>query len=287
MIEPRVLERDGRFDTFVDGWGLVTRRWVDRDGVPQVLRPAINETEELDGYFQDPDLQERYEGLDQSVQGLHSRGHPAIVTISDHWGGLYHMFGVKRLLKMVHMEAGLIREAVRRLARHYDQVVANVLDHDIDGLWVFGDLASNGGPFIPPRMYESLFFRPHRSMFRHVTSKGLPVIFHSDGDITRLIPYLIDEGVSAIQPLDAFAGMDVLELKERYGDVLAFMGNIPNKTLLPRGTPGQVAEEVKRKLVAGAGGGYILGSAHSVASDVPPDNFDAMVAAAKKYGRHG
>jgi uroporphyrinogen decarboxylase len=67
---------------------------------------------------------------------------------------------------------------------------------------------------------------------------------------------------------------------------LAFMGNIPNKTVLPRGTPAEIAAEVRRKLVAGEGGGYVLGSSHSVAADVPPENFEAMVAAARKYGRY-
>jgi uroporphyrinogen decarboxylase len=112
------------------------------------------------------------------------------------------------------------------------------------------------------------------------------VVFHSDGDIRMILPSLISEGVNAIQPLDALAGMDVLELKEQFGDRLAFMGNVPNKSVLPRGTPGDIAACVREKLMAGMGGGYILDSSHSIAGDVPPSNFEAMLEAGRKYGRY-
>ena len=286
IIEHRVLERHGDFEIFMDGWGMVVRRWARREGVPEVLRPAIREREELDTYFEDPDNEERYRGLTESIDRIHKRGLAAFFTMSEHWGGLYHIFGLKNLLRLVHARPGLVRETVRRLSRHYDAVIANVLEEDIDGLWAFGDLAANGGPFISPRNYASLFSRAHRSLFRQVISRDLPVIFHSDGDLRLLIPHMLKEGITAIQPLDAFAGMDVLELKEKYGDRLAFMGNIPNKTVLPHGTPDQVVEEVKRKLAAGQGGGYILGSSHSIAGDVPPENFEAMLAAGRKFGRY-
>lgn len=284
VIQQRVLERKGDLESCVDGWGLVVRHWVGREGVPQVLRPAILNEEELDDYFQDPDEPSRYAGLHESVAAIHGKGLAALFTMSEHWGGLYHMFGLKRLLVLLHREPRLIRETIKRLSRHYERVAARVLDEEIDGLWVFGDLAANQGPFISPATYEDLFSRAHRSLFRPFRSRGLPVAFHSDGDVRLLLPAMIREGVSAIQPLDASAGMDVLELKDRYGDVLAYMGNIPNKTVLLRGTPSQVASEVRRKLAAGQGGGYVLGSSHSISGDVPVENFEAMLVAGRRYG---
>ncbi len=282
----RVIRREGETEIFVDRWGLVVRRWVGREGVPQFIRsPVVNE-EDLEDYFQDPDSESRYAGLDGSVARIHDGDLAAFFTMSDHWGGLYHIFGLKPLLRLIHARPGLIRKTIGYLRKHYDRIIRNVLDHDVDGVWVFGDLAGNAGPFISPDRYRSLFLEPHRSLFRPVRRRDIPVVFHSDGDIRLLIPQMIEEGVTALQPLDALAGMDAIELKEEYGDRLAFMGNIPNKTVLPRGTPAEVASEVKRKLVAGEGGGYILGSSHSVAADVPPENFEAMVAAARRYGRY-
>jgi uroporphyrinogen decarboxylase len=286
LEEPRVLERGEETEIYVDGWGLMVRRWIGRDGVPQVIRPAIGDKEELDGYFKDPEDEARFVGLERAIEGIHEKGLSVFFTISDHWGGLYHIFGLKNLLKLVHVEGDLVRETIYRLSAHYSKVLTRVLEEDVDAIWFFGDLATNRGPFISPSMYEDLFFHPHRQLFRLAGARGVPVVFHSDGDIRLLVPSFLREGVNAIQPLDALAGMDVVKLKEQYGDRLAFMGNVPNKTVLPRGTPGDVAETVKEKLLAGMGGGYILGSSHSIAGDVPPDNFDAMLEAARRYGRY-
>ncbi|MBU7005004.1 MAG: hypothetical protein HXS50_05515 [Theionarchaea archaeon] len=282
----RVLERGNETEIYVDGWGLRVRRWIHRDGVPQVIRPAIEDAGDLDEFFHDPEDESRFSGLAENISRIHDRELAAFFTISDHWGGLYHTFGLKNLLRLVHADPGLIRKTIAKLSNHFEKILPRVLEEDVDAVWFFGDLAANRGPFVSPAMYEKFFFEPHRRLFRVVRRHGIPVVFHSDGDIRMILPYFIREGVNAIQPLDALAGMDVLELKERYGDRLAFMGNVPNKGVLPRGTPGDVAARVREKLLAGLGGGYILGSSHSIAGDVPPENFEAMLEAGRKYGRY-
>ena len=56
--------------------------------------------------------------------------------------------------------------------------------------------------------------------------RGLPIVYHSDGDIRKVIPLLIDAGVRCIQPLESKANMDLLELKREYGDRLVLMGGV-------------------------------------------------------------
>ena len=56
-------------------------------------------------------------------------------------------------------------------------------------------------------------------------------------------------------------------------------------TLL-RGTPDQVREEALRNLEAFApAGGYMLCDGYNLAPGTPAENLEAMVAAAKEYGR--
>ena len=45
------------------------------------------------------------------------------------------------------------------------------------------------------------------------------MILHSDGDIRKLIPLLIEAGFDCLQPLEVKASMDVIELKKQYGDI--------------------------------------------------------------------
>ena len=103
-------------------------------------------------------------------------------------------------------------------------------------------------------------------MFSIFRRRNLLVIYHTDGDIRMLIPDLIESGVTALQPLETKAGMDIRELKEKYGDDLAFIGNIDVRKL--SGTLKDVEEEFMSKVpIAAEGGGYILHSKYITMSD--------------------
>ena len=55
--------------------------------------------------------------------------------------------------------------------------------------------------------------------------------------------------------------------------------------MLPRGTPAEVREEVKRRIDdLASGGGYILAAVHNIQADVPPQNVAAMYDAALELG---
>lgn len=105
---------------------------------------------------------------------------------------------------------------------------------------------------------------------------GAKVVYHSDGDCRSIIPMLIEAGVDALQPLEARAGLDVQELKEKYGDKLAFIGNVDIK-ILTKGLKEKICSELKRKLDIAKEGGYIIGSSHSIGIDVPLEHYLFMV----------
>jgi uroporphyrinogen decarboxylase len=55
---------------------------------------------------------------------------------------------------------------------------------------------------------------------------------------------------------------------------------------LPRGTPAEVSEEVKRRVDDLHGkGGYILCAVHNIQPEVPPENVVAMYQTALEYGK--
>jgi len=87
--------------------------------------------------------------------------------------------------------------------------------------------------------------------------EGMPVILHSCGNVKELIPDLIRGDLDCLQPLEFKAGMDLIELKENFGDRLAFIGGIDVRKMAGP-DPGTIEEEIRRKFeVAKKGGGYI------------------------------
>jgi uroporphyrinogen decarboxylase len=105
--------------------------------------------------------------------------------------------------------------------------------------------------------------------------------------VRALIPDLIEIGIDILNPAQyTAAGMASAELKREYGSELSFWGGgIDTQTVLPRGTPAQVKDEVRRQLdVLMPGGGYVFNTVHNILAEVPPENIVAMYEAVWEHG---
>jgi uroporphyrinogen decarboxylase len=144
--------------------------------------------------------------------------------------------------------------------------------------WVFADIAfKNHLMFSKHYLKTHGYFRRLAEIMDVYRSQGLLVIFHSDGDITSIVPELIEAGASAIAPVDTPAGMDIVRLKAELGDRVAFVGGL-NLGLLSGGTPEQVRQEAQRLIqIVGKGGGLVLGSSsEELYETIPEENILAM-----------
>jgi uroporphyrinogen decarboxylase len=80
--------------------------------------------------------------------------------------------------------------------------------------------------------------------------------------------------------------MDSARLKKELGSRFTFWGGgVDTQYVLPRGTPAEVKDEVRRRIDDLApGGGFVFSTVHNVQSDVPPANYMAMWEALQEYG---
>ncbi|MBE2236947.1 MAG: hypothetical protein IAE81_04100 [Caldilineaceae bacterium] len=172
------------------------------------------------------------------------------------------------------------------------ELACSVLDHlersgvRFDGAWIYGDIAFNHAPFFSPKMYRALIKPAHVRQIAWFKARGLPVIYHTDGDFRLILPDLLDAGVDCFQPLEAKAHMDVRELKPQYGDRASWMGNI-DVTVLLTNDRARIEAEVAAKLpVAKAGGGYIYHSDHSIAPGVHWETYQFLMGLVERYGSY-
>lgn len=143
---------------------------------------------------------------------------------------------------------------------------------------VMGDDAGyRGGPLISPAMWRRFVLPCHQ---RIVAALPVPVIWHSDGDITALLPLAIEAGFAGIHGLEPGAGVDLAAVKARYGAQLALLGNV-DVTVLCGDDPATVRREVARSLAQGAaGGGFLLSTCNSIFPGMNPRLVCAYFAAA-------
>jgi len=98
---------------------------------------------------------------------------------------------------------------------------------------------------------------------------------------------MVDTGIDGLHPIDPIAGMNLGEMKKKYGDCLCLMGNVECGNLLSFGTKEEVRQTVKDCIKkAGKGGGYICMSSNTIHGAVNPENYFEMVKAIREYGRY-
>ena len=105
------------------------------------------------------------------------------------------------------------------------------------------------------------------------------------GNVKRIFEDYIDLGIDAYNPLEAKAGMDVVELRRQYGHRIGFCGNMDVVTWA-RGDQEELKRTVLTKLNAAKGGGFIFQSDHSVPSNVSGESYDYVVKLVREYGRY-
>ena len=158
----------------------------------------------------------------------------------------------------------------------------------VDVIMIGDDLAGQDGPLFNPKIYRRLVKPRHQRLVEYIRSRTkAKVWYHTCGSCAAYIPDLLENGIHILNPVQTSARhMDPFELKRRFGRDLVFWGGgCDSQSVLPRGTPSEVAENVRRNLEAlSPGGGYVFNSIHNIQGEVPPENIVAMFDTAYEYG---
>lgn len=152
------------------------------------------------------------------------------------------------------------------------------------------DFGTQNGPFISPATYKELFKPYHTAVnnWVHENTKWKTFV-HSCGSIWELMDDMIEAGFDIFNPVQCSAAcMDPFELKKQYGSQITFWGGgVDTQKTLPFGTPGEVRDEVKRRLeIFMPGGGFVFNQVHNVQANVPIENLLAMYETVREYGQY-
>ena len=158
-------------------------------------------------------------------------------------------------------------------------------DGRLDGMVIWGDVAYKKGMLFSPDFWRKHFKPGVKALIDVCHSHGLPVIYHGCGNATRIFEDFIEIGVDAYNPLEAKTGLDVVDLRRRFGHRMGFCGNM-DVMLWAGGTREQIRAAVLTKLNAAKGGGFIFQSDHSVPSNVSGENYDYVVHLVREYGKY-
>ncbi len=219
--------------------------------------------------------------LAAEIDKASGNGERAVMLMAGEWEVFYLLRGMEQFMLDMAENPEIVDAIARRMAGFYGERLKSALEicgKKIDMVGFGGDVGAQNGMMFSPEMWRRFWKPPLADLIEICHARHLPVFYHSCGSIVPIIPDLIEIGVKILDPIQTRAqGMQPEILKERFGDKLVFHGGVDEQELLPKGSPADVAAEVRRLAGSlGKDGGYILSSSHSLQADTPPENVVAM-----------
>ena len=142
------------------------------------------------------------------------------------------------------------------------------------------DMSYNNGPMLSREMFNEFIMPHYRKITAYIRQNNVKVLVDSDGDITTMIPWLIDSGIEGIYPLERQAGVDIHYLRKEYPDFI-FMGAY-DKMVMNKGEAA-IRMEFERILPVMRRGRYIPSVDHQTPPGVSLDDYRIYARLFKEY----
>ena len=187
-------------------------------------------------------------------------------------------------VRMAEEPEGLEEEAQKNVDYWIDYAKYLKAESSVDGFALCSDYCLNTGPFMSPRQFRRFVFPYLKQICDEYRKLGFYTIKHTDGNIMPIIDMLVEAGPDALHSIDPQAGVDIKEVKEKYGDRVCIIGNV-NCGLLQTGTDEECIESARYALKSGMPGyGYIFSTSNCVYTGMDLKRYELILKVLNKEG---
>lgn len=272
-------------DRWLSEWGFVTQDTPEEHGIE--VESPIKTMADFERYTPpDPLAPGRFTAIEDAVEKY--KGDKAVIVhLNDVFSLPRYLMGMQDLLMAIATEPDLVLALVEMSVEINLKLAKEVAARGVKIVYTGDDIAYNKGPLMSPKHFRELLYPGFCRVMSGFKELGLYVIKHTDGNLWPIMDMIVDSGIDCLDPIDPQAGMDLGEVKAKYGQRIALKGNVDCAQLMTYGTPEEVIEATKAALRQGMpGGGYILSSSNSIHSAVKPQNYAALLDTWREYGRY-
>ena len=259
-----------------EAWGANKHRWsLDKEDLARIDKAS---------YFEHFDPYPTWEQARELYQQIYATNRYMLFVTYGPWEATWRHHGYESLFMNIALEPEWIRE----MADAHINLLVSVLEYGLelgmmpDGFFMVEDLAETRGLLFSPDMWRATLKPAIAKLGSFLKENGIDFWMHCCGHAEILFPELIECGVKVMNPVQASAGLNVVELRKKYGEQLAFYGNISVPKM--SGSLEVLEDEIKSKVHLAKEGGYIYHSDHSVPPDVDFQRYTWILETVRKYG---
>ena len=180
-------------------------------------------------------------------------------------------FGLEWTLKAMYYDPKRFERLLDKFARISLRDFRAWAQCDIKTFISHDDICMTEGPMISPKWLREHIFPWYKKLWGELRSKGVKVLFCSDGNITTIVDDLAEAGADGfiMEP-----SCDLELITEKYGDDKVLIGNVDLK-VLTFGDEEAISKEVTRCLrTSGHCPGYFINVTGSIPDNVPLRNLE-------------
>ncbi len=144
------------------------------------------------------------------------------------------------------------------------------------------DMSYNHGPMISERHFDEFIAPYYRQIIPRLHDLGAVVLADTDGDVTKLVPWLMREGLHGVLPLERQAGVDGMQLRESF-PALSMIGHY-NKMVMNQGEDA-IRREFDRLVPLMKSGRFIPSVDHQTPPGVSLDQYRTYLRWLREYVR--
>jgi uroporphyrinogen decarboxylase len=251
----------------------------------------VNTIQELERYpFPDLASSGADEGLEHKVRQFKEDGYTVLGQMSQTiLETAYNMRGIPQLMVDFYERPRYVDLLFQRIAEQRRFQARRFAEAGVDILRIGDDIATQRGLMVSPALYREWIKPLHASVIAQArrVHPGLPVKYHSDGQLTDLLPDLIDIGVNIINPVQPEC-MDLATIKHTFGKQLVLWGCMPVQSVFPHGS----ASDVRRHLEflmekIAVDGGLVCKFTNFLFTDRSLENLRTFLKVFYELGRYG
>ena len=252
----------------VSDWGVGKVHLVTQEGYEAGWKTwcplaGLNTVEELEEYpwpdFTDP---RRHADLEERLKAAKNEGYTVIGQMSQTIVEIcYGLRGIEQLMIDFYERPEYVEALFEKVAERRRFQARRMMEAGADILRIGDDIATQESLIIGPALYRERIKPFHASVIATARKirPDVPVLYHSDGNLTELIPDLMDAGVTAIHPVQPEC-MDLGAIKREYGKDLILWGCRPMQSVFAHGSHDDARKHMRFLMETMApGGGLVVG----------------------------
>ncbi|MDQ7052364.1 MAG: uroporphyrinogen decarboxylase family protein [candidate division KSB1 bacterium] len=185
--------------------------------------------------------------------------------------------GVEEALINMTAEPEKTKRMFFKLAEWSAACAETALQAGADVIELSDDWGQQNTTLFSPQMWWDIVFPATKLIVEVAHKHDVPVLLHSDGDITTLLAGVKQLGIRGLHPVQESAGMSYEKTREILGRDICIMGGLDTITALPVMNEIEIRQEVERVFsLLKPTGPFIFAGSHMFQDDAPLEVIEAV-----------